>query len=216
MPYPLFETMITSLVSPETALEWKLLHRFWRMLADTGTPVSPDALALALHCPREQVLETLRLYPEAEYDPAGNLAGLSFTLHQTRHQLLLGERTFSGWCAPDVLVFPVVLGCTARIVSTCPVTAMSIQLTVTPDHIEDLSPASAAVSIVRDGGMLGKLKEAGCIRQESCDHQFFFTSQQVVAPWVSEHADFIVFPVEEACQGLREVARHQQARAAQA
>ncbi len=216
MPHPLFETMITSLVSPETAFEWKLLHRFWRMLADTGTPVSPDALAQALDCPREQVLETLRLYPEAEYDPAGNLAGLSFTLHQTRHQLLLGERTFSGWCAPDVLVFPVVLGCPARIVSTCPVTAMSIQLTVTPDHIEDLSPASAAVSIVKDGGMLGKLKEAGCIRQGSCDHQFFFTSQQVVAPWVSAHADFIVFPVEEAFQGLREVARHQQVRAAQA
>src|SRR5260370_15616834 len=117
MPHPLFETMITSLVSPETAFEWKLLHCFWRMLADTGTPVSPDALTQALHCPGEQVLETLRLYPEAEYDPAGNLAGLSFTLHQTRHQLLLGERTFSGWCAPDVLVFPVVLGYPARIVS---------------------------------------------------------------------------------------------------
>ncbi len=99
MPHPLFETIITSLVSPETAFEWKLLHCFWRMLADTGTPVSPDALAQALHCPREQVLETLRLYPEAEYDPAGNLAGLGFTLHQTPHQLLLGERTFSGWCA---------------------------------------------------------------------------------------------------------------------
>jgi alkylmercury lyase len=216
MLHPLFETIITSLVSPETAFEWKLLHRFWRMLADTGTPVSSDALAQALDCPREQVLETLRLYPEADYDPAGNLAGLGLTLHQTPHQMLLGERTFYGWCAPDVLVFPVVLGCTARIVSTCPVTGTSIQLTVTPNHIEDLSPASAAVSIVKDGGMLGQLKAAGCIRQRGCDHQFFFTSQQVVAPWVSEHADFIVLPVEEAFQGLREFARQQQARAAQA
>ncbi len=216
MPHPLFETMITSLVSPETAFEWKLLHCFWRMLADTGTPVSHDALAQALDCPREKVLETLRLYPEAEYDPAGNLAGLGLTLYQTRHQLLLGEQTFYGWCTLDVLVFPVFLQRTARIVSTCPVTGTGIQLTVKEDHIEDLSPASATVSIAKDGGMLGKLKEAGCIWQESCDHQFFFTSQQVVAPWVSEHADFIVFPVEEAFQGLREVARHQQARAAQA
>ena len=186
------------------------------MLADTGTPVSPDALAQALDCPREKVLETLRLSPEVEYDPAGNLAGLGLTLPQTRHQLLLGEQSFYGWCAPDVLVFPVVLACPARIVSSCPVTGTGIQLTVKEDHIEDLSPASATVSIVKDGGMLGKLKEAGCIRQGSCDHQLFFTSQQVVAPWVSEHADFIVFPVEEAFQGLREVARHQQARAAQA
>jgi alkylmercury lyase len=186
------------------------------MLADTGTPVSPDALAQALDCPREKVLETLRLSPEVEYDPAGNLAGLGLTLPQTRHQLLLGEQSFYGWCAPDVLVFPVVLACPARIVSSCPVTGTGIQLTVTPDHIEDLSPASATVSIVKNGGMLGKLKEAGGIRQGGCDHQFFFASQEAVAPWVSEHADFIVFPVEEAFQCLGEVARHQQIRAAQA
>ncbi|HET8851498.1 MAG TPA: hypothetical protein VFN02_03160, partial [Ktedonobacteraceae bacterium] len=99
MPHPLFETMITSLVSPETAFEWKLLLTFWPMLASTATPVSPDALAQALHCSREQVLETLRLYPEAEYDPAGNLAGLGLTLRQTPHQLHLGEQTFYGWCA---------------------------------------------------------------------------------------------------------------------
>lgn len=214
MPHPLFETIITSLVSSETAFEWKLQLTFWPMLADTATPVSPDALAQALHCSREQVLETLRLYPEAEYDPAGNLAGLGFTLRQTPHQLHLGGQTFYGWCAPDVLVFPVFLQRTARIVSTCPVTGTSIQLTVTPDHIENLSPASATVSIVKDGGMLGKLKEAGCIRQEGCDHQFFFASQEAAAPWVSEHADFIVLPVEEAFQGMREFAKHIQARAA--
>ncbi len=214
MPHPLFETMITSLVSPETAFEWKLLLTFWPILASTATPVSPDALAQALHCSREQVLETLRLYPEAEYDLAGNLAGLGFTLRQTPHQLHLGGQIFYGWCAPDVLCFPFFLGRTARIVSTCPVTGTGIQLTVTPDHIEDLSPASAVVSIVKDGAMLGKLKEVGCIRQEGCDQQFFFASQEAAAPWASEHADFIILPVEEAFQGMREFAKRIQARAA--
>ncbi len=215
MPHPLFET-----ISPRPLVQRQLLNgnsstasggcsptrahrshptrsrrhctvpvsRFWRRFASILKPSTiPQATLPA--CPSHFI----RRATSCSWESGPSLAG-----------------------APDVLVFPVVLGCPAHIVSTCPVTGTGIQLTVKEDHIEDLSPASTTFSIVKDGGMLGKLKEADCIRQGSCDHQFFFTSQQVVAPWVCEHADFMVFPVEEAFQGLREVARHQQARAAQA
>lgn len=216
MPHPIFETMTTALVGPETAFEWKLFFTFLHLLVDTGTPVSPDALAQALHCSRDEVLGTLRLYPEAEYDPEGNLVGLGLTLRPTVHQFFLGDRTFYTWCAPDALSFPIMLQRPARIVSTCPVTGTRIQVTVTPDHIEDLEPASAIVSIAKDGSWLRKLKDTGCIRQGGCNHQFFFSSPEVAAPWFSEHPDFIALPVKEAFPGMREFAKHIQARAAQA
>lgn len=216
MAASIFETMTTLFAGPETALDWKFLHRFWETLAQTGTPVSLDALAQELHCTRSKVVEVLDQYPEAEYDQFGHLVGLGLTLRPTVHQLLLEERSCYTWCAPDALLLPVVLGRPARIVSTCPVTGTRIEVTLTPDHLEGLSPANAVVSIAKDGGMLKKLKETGCIRQGGCENQFFFASQEVVAPWVSEHADFIVFPVAEAFQGLREFARQQRTLAARA
>lgn len=216
MATSIFDTMTTLFAGPEAAFEWKLLQRFWETLAQTGTPVSLDALAQELHCTRSQVVEVLDQYPEAEYDESGHLVGLGLTLRPTVHQLVLEEQSFYTWCAPDALIFPVVLKRPVRIVSTCPVTGTRIEVTLTPDHLEGLSPESAVVSIAKDGGMLKKLKESGCIRQGGCENQFFFASQQVVAPWVSEHADFIVFPVEEAFQGLREFARQQMTLAARA
>ncbi len=46
--------------------------------------------------------------------------------------------------------------------------------------------------------------------------QFFFASGEVAAPWVSEHPDFIVLPVEEAFEGLRAIALQQMALVARA
>ncbi len=89
-------------------------------------------------------------------------------------------------------------------------------MTLTPDRLESLSPEAAVVSIVRDGGMFKRLQEAGCIRQGGCNNQFFFASQEVAAPWVSENADFIVLPVEEAFEGLQEIALQQRALIARA
>lgn len=207
MSASIFASMKTALVGPETAFEWKLLYRFWQILVESKEPVSIDVLAQALHGPRESVTAVLDRYPEAEYDQSGNLAGMGLTLYPTVHQLVLEGYPFYTWCGPDALIIPIALDRPAQILSTCPVTGARIEVTLTPDRLESFSPARAAVSIAKDGGMLKRLKEAGCIRQGGCNNQFFFASQEVVAPWVSEHADFIVLPVEETFQGMREFAR---------
>jgi hypothetical protein len=103
-------TMTTAFSTPEVAFEWKLLHCFWGLLVIYGASFSLDALAQALACERSQIMQVLDQYPEAQYDPSGNLIG--------------------------------------------------------------------------------------------CEKQFFFANSEVVAPWVSEHADFLVFPLEEACAGM--------------
>jgi alkylmercury lyase len=211
MSASIFATMTTAFSSPETAFEWKLLHRFWELLAESGEPVSLDTLTRALACERWHVAQVLEQYPEVEYDPRGNLVGAGLTLRPTPHQLVLEERSLYTWCAPDALYMPVVLGQSAQILSACPVTGTRIEVTLTPEHLEALRPASTVVTIARDGRMVKRLKETGCIRQDCCENQFFFASGEVVAPWISEHTDFLVVPVEEAFEGMRAFARHQMA-----
>ena len=161
MTSSLFDSLKTALVAPETAFEWKVLHRFWQLLAQSGTPISLDALAQALHSSRERVQAVLERYPDAEYDQSGNLLGWGLTLNPTLHQLGLEGRSLYAWCAPDTLYDPVVVNRPAQVVSRCPLTGARIELTLTPDHLESLSPAAAVVSIIREGNMFTRLQEAG-------------------------------------------------------
>jgi hypothetical protein len=82
--------------------------------------------------------------------------------------------------------------------------------------VESLSPETAVVSLDRTGDIFKRSQEAGCVRQEVCNNQYFFASREVAAPWVSEHPDFIVLPVEEAFLGLREIFLQQMALVARA
>ena len=214
MSASVFESMKTALLEPETAFEWKVIHRLWHLLAQSATPISLDALAQALHTSRERVKAALE--PEAEYDQFGNLLGWGLTLHPTIHQVVLEGHALYAWCAPDTLYHPVVLNRSAQVVSQCHMTGARIELLLTPDRLLHLSPASVVVSIVRDWSLYQRVKEAGGLRQEGCNKQFFFASGEVAAPWASEHPDFIVLPVEEAFLGLREIALQQMALVARA
>jgi len=216
MSASVFESLKTALVEPETAFEWKVFHRLWQMLAQSAAPVSLDTLAQALHTSRELVQAVLERYPDAEYDQFGNLLGWGLTLQSTVHQLVVEGHALYAWCATDTLYDPIVLNRPAQIVSRCPLTGAKIEIMLTPDRLLRLAPEVAVVSIVRDGGMFTRLKEAGCIRQGGCNNQFFFASGEVAAPWISEHPDLIILPVEEAFLGLREIALQQMALVARA
>lgn len=213
----ILSTMTTAFSGPDAAFEWKLLHRFWESLAQTGAPVSLDTLAQSLACERSQIVQVLdEQYPEAEYDPSGNLVGVGLTLRPTTHQIVFENQPFYTWCAPDAFTIPVVLGRPAQIISQCPVTGTRIEVALTPEHLEAYTPPGAVVSFAKHGGMVKRLKEAGCIRQGGCANQFFFASQEVAAPWVSQHADFSVFPLEEAFEDLRKFTQQQMALASRA
>jgi hypothetical protein len=116
---------------------------------------------------------------------------------------------FYTWCAPDTLYDPVGSRRPAQVVSQCHITGAKIEIRLTPDRLERLSPEAAVVSFLRDGSTFTQLQEAGGLRQEGCNQQFFFASGEVAASWASEHPDFIVLPVEEAFLGLREIALQQ-------
>jgi alkylmercury lyase len=201
---------------PETAFDWKLIHGLWQMLVESGQPVALDGLARSLHTSRERVQAVFERYPDAEYDQAGNLQGWGLSLNPTVHHLVVGGHSLYAWCAPDTLYSPVVLNRSAQIVSHCPVSRARIEISLTPVRLERGSPAGAVVSVVRERAAFTRLQEAGCIQQGACNGQFFFASQQVAAPWASEHPDFLVLSVEKAFDGLRDIARQQVALVARA
>ena len=191
-----------------------MIHRLWHLLAQSATPISLDALAATLNSSRERVQAALE--PEAEYDQFGNLLGWGLTLNPTVHQVRLEGRSLYAWCAPDTLYDPLVLNRSAQIVSRCPVTGTRIEMMFALDRLESLSPAGVVISIYRDWSLYQQVKEAGGLRQEGCNQQFFFASGEVAAPWADEHPDFTILPVEEAFLGLREIALQQMALVARA
>jgi len=141
---------------------------------------------------------------------------MGLTLNSTVHQVRLEGRSLYAWCAPDTLYDPLVLNRSAQIVSRCPVTGTRIGMMFTPDRLLRLSPAGVVISIYRDWSLYQQVKEAGGLRQEGCNQQFFFASGEVAAPWAEAHPGFLVLPVEEAFPGLREIALQQRALVARA
>ena len=65
-------------------------------------------------------------------------------------QILDGSELYA-WCALDTLFLPDLMGRSADVESTCPVTGQEIQLTVAPDHIESSNPDGIVVSIIIPG-----------------------------------------------------------------
>ena len=169
-----------------------------RLLAE-GKPVSPEEVATASHRSLEEIQAHLS---GIEVDPEGNIVGWGLTLQPTPHQLHLGKQTLYTWCALDALLFPAFLGRAARVISTCPVTGKEIRLTMTPEAILNLEPASAVVSV----RLPGEDTDFDNLQEDICNDGFFFVSRDVASTWPSLHPKAVVLDVSEAAQLAREFA----------
>ncbi len=139
-----------------------------------GSPVSREALAAVLGW------------------PAGRLiVGYGLTLRETPHVFKInGQRLFT-WCALDALMFPALIGKTARVLSSCAATGAPVSLTVAPDGVRNVEPAGARVSLV--------MREPSAdIRGSFCCQVNFFASASAANKWVSRHRGVAVVSVEDA------------------
>jgi alkylmercury lyase len=112
-----------------------------------GQPVPKEALAATLGWSVERLTARLEQEPCTEYDDDGNVVGYGITLRETAHAFEVDWRRLYTWCALDALMFPVLIGETARVLSRCRATAVSVSLTVTPDGVRDVDPTGAVVSL---------------------------------------------------------------------
>lgn len=183
----LMERLRESLCPDKTGL----FHQLLRLLAE-GKPVSVGQIAAKLHLSHGATAAALGKLRNIEFDQDGNIVGAGITLNPTPHRFQVNGRMLFTWCAMDTLIFPPILNQTARVVSTCPATGVTIRLTVTPGGVEDLDLASAAVS-------LPKLSEAGCdVRPDFCNHSHFFSSADAASAWLSEHPGATLLSIEDA------------------
>jgi alkylmercury lyase len=174
--------------------EFLPLLRF--LLLRGSGPVTPERLATALRCTPAEV--------EALLPSSGLVVGSDGCIHMTPgpHQIHADGETFSGWCALDTLLFPLLMGHAAHVISTCPATGRQIRLTVTAQGIAELDPASAVVSLrLPDAEMTASNAQATV-----CAYGHFFADREAASTWPELHPEAVLLSVEEAAHLAREIA----------
>ena len=164
-----------------------------RLLAE-GHPVSRERLAAALGVPADEVERLLARVPDAVFDHQGQVIAYGLSLTPTPHRFRVNGRDLYTWCALDALMYPVALGQHVAVTSRCPVSGATIRLTVTPETIERVDPATAVVSIVMPASA------AACcnVRDAFCRHVHFLRGPEEAIAWQATHPEARLLPLHDA------------------
>jgi hypothetical protein len=166
-----------------------------------GDPVTPAVLAACSGLPEAVVLAFLKGFPGVFRDDQGRVVGFwGLAIPEMAHRFHAeGGKPMHAWCALDPFLIVPVIRRPARVESTDPLTGEPITMTVTPEGVEDLSPASAVVSfLVPDKPFDHDVIET------FCNYVLSFTSRESAERWAAERDGIVLFPVAEAFEvGLR-------------
>jgi len=175
--------------------EFVLLIRLLRLLGEE-TSVSPEQLATATHHTRSEIEAFLQSTDLVV------CRDRSIDLSPDPHLIHLESKTLTVACALDTLVYPVLLGRSAHVASTCPATGTQIRLTVTPECIEDLDPANTVISL----RMPGPETNVCNVRETVCHYGHFFVDRKHASTWPGLHPEAVLLSVEEGAQLAHEIA----------
>lgn len=167
-----------------------------------GDPIPPREAAELLGWKARELDQRLANVPlRVERDEGGNLIGAGLTQKPTAHVFELGGKRLYTWCALDTLLFPIILGETARVTSPCAATGQLVSLTVSPSEIIDVDPPTTVISIIAPDA------SSADIRQSFCVHVSFFASPAVCDRWVQAHPGTSLLDVHEAFGIAKQLAR---------
>lgn len=179
-----------SVVTGESAA----FSRLTLQLLAEGKPVTPERLAEASGEPIEMIRANFTAMRKGgcEFNDQGALMGNALTLTPTSHRFRVNGHDLYAWCALDTLFLPALIGRTADVESTCPVTGRQITLTVTPEKITACDPPQVALSIVT-----GECCIPGP-QGDFCGQIFFFASPEVAAAWVGGRSGLAILSAADA------------------
>lgn len=184
-------TLAERLTSPETGQNASLWLPLLRLLAQ-GDPVDIPTLAAAIGKSDEAVRSALAAVPDIEYED-GRIIGQGLTLRPTPHRFEVNGEQLYTWCALDTLIFPALLGTSARVESVTPGTGTPVQVSVGPDGVSTVNPSTAVVSLVNPEDMTS-------VRSAFCNQVHYFDSAEAAKPWLDAHPGGEILPVAEAYQ----------------
>ncbi|VAX20203.1 hypothetical protein MNBD_NITROSPINAE01-818, partial [hydrothermal vent metagenome] len=174
--------------------ERRVSATIYRLLAE-GSPVPSEKIAKTLNMPLDVVKNILDGWPGVYYNDAGHIIGYwGLTTQQMGHGFEVDGKELYAWCAWDTLFMPGIIGKTATVTSSCPVTKEKIRLTVGPDGIRAAEPAEVYVSFVTPDA--GKFRED--VINSFCHLIYFFSSWEAASSWASEHEETIILTLDEA------------------
>lgn len=207
MDYKRAEEMVRGLTQDDGVLGYKpeqarLLLRVLRTLA-RGRPVTgPEIDAIAADLGWAPAAAQAFLRPLTERDGAdaiiGVLPGLSLGDHP--HRFWVNGRGMSAWCAEDTLFLPALLGQTATIESTSPLSREPVRLTVGPDGVRSVNPPEAVVSIAIVDPRDTTLGSVETIWTTFCRRIHFFVSREEAAQWAAGRGDIAILTPDEGYQ----------------
>lgn len=185
--------------------EQRIAVEAYRLLAG-GEPVSVADLARAIDVPSARIEDAFASWPGVYRGEEGRVVGfwgLAISPLDPEYRVEVDGKTVYAWCAWDTLFIPPILGKTARVRATCPVTGQPVSLVVDPAGVRGVTPAGAVVSIVIPEGPFGY-----DVIESFCHRVLFFASEDAGSTWVSEHEGTTLLSVEEAFElGRRHIRR---------
>lgn len=190
-----FATRFLDAVTSAPGVQLSLLRPLLTLLV-SGEPVTIGQLAARAGRTEKEIRTALAAMPDTEYDTQGRIVGFGLTFNPTPHRYETHRRTLYTWCALDTLIFPAILGQSAKVTSPCRATGEPVRLTSTPDGPTDVEPATAVVSLVTPDTM-------DSVRSSFCSQSHFFTGTETAQDWLAEHPDAHVLPVADAYQAGR-------------
>ena len=178
-------------------LEQRVSLQLYRLLAE-GQPVARGILAERLEVSLEAIDAILDRWPGIFADSLGRIVGywgLALpAAYASRHQLTIGGRKLSAWCAWDTLFLPQLLAQAAEIESSSPDQGSTVRLTVSPERVERVQPAGALMSFL--------LPDAAEVKKDVlstfCHFIHFFASRQAGESWAAQHSGTFLLSIEEA------------------
>lgn len=177
----------------------KMLRETVRLLA-AGEPVSVQTLADATGISPTEVEAGLEQRLSVERDEAGRIVGWGLTLRPTPHKISFNGGTFYGWCATDMLMFPVILGKSGIIESTDPITGRTVRIEVSPSEVLRVDPPEAVVTGIRPS------ERVEDVRTNVCGLGHFVSSGDAAAEWLAANPQGVVKPVADEFETYRKIA----------
>ncbi|HEB73122.1 MAG TPA: alkylmercury lyase [Nitrospirae bacterium] len=186
--------MIAGLLPALSDNERRVSLKLYRLLAH-GSPVAAEQIAQTLNIPLAIVKNILDGWPGVYYNNEGLITGYwGLSISKAGHRFEVDGVELSTWCAWDTLFIPAIIGKTAHVETTCPVTKETISLTVWPDGIRSVAPPDIHVSFVTPDA--GKFNED--IINNFCHLVYFFSSKEAASQWASEHEGTFTLTLDEA------------------
>lgn len=149
-----------------------------RSLAE-GEPVTTAALAEASRRSPQDVAAQVGRWPNVERDENAAVVGFSgLTLRPTAHAFEVNGRQLHTWCAWDTLFLPGMLGSTARVHSTCPVTGAEVKLVIDPAGVKHAEPQRLHVSFPPL-----EATDTANITRSFCCHVHFLAGDRAARAW---------------------------------